>query len=103
MRAFTFITIVATIALQAFADVNYVATSTTPQLCSFLSYCAMFNKHYSSTAELNMRFGIFLASNNFITNYPPSSFEMTLNHFADRTDLEKQAKLIGHHKGSVTQ
>ena len=62
------------LALQAVATKDFITNSTTPSMCSFLSFCAMYNKHYSSAEELNLRFGIFLQNKAFIDNYPPSTF-----------------------------
>jgi hypothetical protein len=42
---------------------------------------------------MDNRFGLYMKTKNMIDNAPPSTFEMALNHFADRTDEEKQAVL----------
>jgi ferredoxin-like protein FixX len=59
----------------------------------FLDFAAKFNRHYQSTEDMDSRFGLYLQTKNMIDNAPLSTFKMELNHFADRTDAEKQAAL----------
>jgi hypothetical protein len=42
---------------------------------------------------MDARFANFLRTKKMIDEAPPSTFEMKLNHFADRSDEEKQALL----------
>ena len=42
---------------------------------------------------MDSRFGLYLQTKNMIDNAPLSTFKMEVNHFADRTDAEKQAAL----------
>lgn len=63
--------------------------ATIDQKRGFLAFCARFNRNYSSTTEMDTRFGLYLKTKEMIDNAPPSSFTMGLNSFADRTDAEK--------------
>lgn len=86
LRAFTILT---TLTTYVSAQTDHIATANSTQLRNFLSYCAKHNKQYASTTDLNNRLGLYLATADFIANYPPSSFEMSHNMFSDRTDQEK--------------
>ena len=81
------------LALQVFALSPNLDNATIEEKQGFLSFCAKNNRHYSSSEEMDNRFGLYMKTKNMIDNAPPSTFEMALNYFADRTDEEKQAVL----------
>ncbi len=79
--------------MQAFAESNNFRKASKDHKKNFFNYAAKFNRNYDSLDEFDSRFGLYLKTKQMIDNAPPSTFEMELNHFADRTDAEKQALL----------
>ena len=90
MRILSLFTI---LAVQASADSSHFRKATKEHKKDFFNYAAKFNRNYDSLDEFDSRFGLYLKTKQMIDNAPPSTFEMELNHFADRSDAEKQALL----------
>ena len=59
----------------------------------FLNYAAQQGKSYKSIDEFKMRLTNWKETDNFIRNYPTSTFTMAHNKFSDWTEQEKSMRL----------
>ena len=82
--------------LMCVVDCNESATSSvdSEEKNNFSKFMAKESKSYKTTDELNRRYLLWKASDDFIKNYPPSSFKMGHNKFSDLDEKEKN-KLLG--------
>jgi hypothetical protein len=70
---------------------------------NFLSYLAEQGKSYTSRAEFETRLQNWVSTDQFIKNYPQSTFTLGHNHFSDYSDAERERIFGGKLKTPQTK